>query len=51
MTSWERWCFGIGAILFIAPGVKSGLVGLLIAAPAIFAQLIRFKKETRLTTA
>ena len=51
MTSWERWCFGIGAILFIAPGVKSGLIGLLIASPAVLAQWIRFKKGTPLAPA
>jgi TRAP transporter 4TM/12TM fusion protein len=38
MRSWQRWSCGIASLLFIAPGYESGLIGLLIAAPAVLSQ-------------
>ncbi len=41
MKAWERWTFAVAALLFIAPGWQSGLVGLVVALPAVLAQFVR----------
>ena len=41
MRAWERWTFALGALLFIAPGWQSGLVGLAVAFPAVLTQFFR----------
>ena len=41
MKAWERWTFALAALLFIAPGWQSGLAGLLLALPAVLAQIVR----------
>jgi TRAP transporter 4TM/12TM fusion protein len=41
MKAWERWTFALAALLFIAPGWQSGLVGLVLALPAVLAQFAR----------
>jgi TRAP-type uncharacterized transport system fused permease subunit len=43
MRVWERWVFAASALLFIAPGWQSGLVGLLVATPAVTTQFIRWR--------
>ncbi|MDN3987839.1 TRAP transporter permease [Zwartia vadi] len=41
MKAWERWTFAAAALLFIAPGWQSGMVGLAVALPAALAQFLR----------
>ena len=41
MKAWERWSFAVAALLFIAPGWQSGLAGLVLAFPAVWAQFSR----------
>ena len=41
MKAWERWTFAAAALLFIAPGWQSGMVGLAVAFPAALAQFLR----------
>jgi len=41
MKSWERGLCAIGALLTIAPGVTSGLIGLTIAMPALVSQVLQ----------
>lgn len=41
MKAWERWLCTIGALLTIAPGLTSGLVGLAVAAPALINQVLQ----------
>ena len=41
MRAWERWSFAVAALLFIAPGWQSGLAGLVLALPAVWAQCSR----------
>lgn len=38
MSRWQRWSCGMAALLFIAPGYQTGLIGLALAAPAILTQ-------------
>ena len=38
MVIWQRWLLAIAALFFAAPGLTSGLIGLLCAAPAFFQQ-------------
>ena len=38
MRRWEQVLCGLGAVLMVAPGVVSGLVGLVVAAPALARQ-------------
>jgi TRAP-type uncharacterized transport system fused permease subunit len=47
MHTWQRWLCAIAALLFIAPGYQSGLIGLAIAAPAVLSQW--FGRHQRLT--
>ena len=39
LRRWHRWTLGIGSLFLFAPGVQSGVVGIVICAPAIIAQL------------
>ena len=41
MTKLERWWVGIGALLFIAPGIVTLLIGLVVMAPALLLQVRR----------
>ncbi|WP_144636880.1 TRAP transporter permease [Bordetella genomosp. 13] len=45
MKSWERWLCTIGALLTIAPGLASGLLGLAVAAPALVHQVLQARAE------
>jgi TRAP transporter 4TM/12TM fusion protein len=47
MRTWERWVFAIAALLFIAPGWKSGLAGLLLASPAVATQFMRWRTPAK----
>jgi TRAP transporter 4TM/12TM fusion protein len=48
MRTWERWMCAVSALLLIAPGWASSLVGLAVAAPAVLAQLTRrFSQQNR----
>ncbi len=43
--SWPgRWVLGLAALLLVAPGIKSGLVGLAVAAPVLLAQVIAARR-------
>jgi UPF0716 family protein affecting phage T7 exclusion len=39
--------FAIASLLFIAPGWQTGLAGLLVAAPAVATQFIRWRLPTK----
>jgi TRAP-type uncharacterized transport system fused permease subunit len=39
MKRWEQVLCGIGAVLLVAPGVVSGLIGILVAAPSLMRQV------------
>jgi len=41
MRRWEQASCLIGAVLMVAPGLVSTLVGLAVAAPAVLAQWLR----------
>ncbi|RTZ96080.1 MAG: TRAP transporter permease [Deltaproteobacteria bacterium] len=41
-----RWMTGIAALLLVAPGIKSGLVGLLLFSPVLVHQIINHKKAS-----
>ena len=51
MRRWERWTFGLAALLFIAPGWESGAAGLLLAMPAVIAQFLRRSAPAAMTPA
>lgn len=51
MKAWERWTFGLAALLFIAPGWESGLAGLALASPAVIAQFLRRSEPSVMTPA
>ena len=38
MNRWEQLLCGVGALLLVAPGLASGLVGLAVAAPVLLRQ-------------
>ena len=38
MKRWEQLLCGLGALLLVAPGWASGLVGLAVAAPVLLRQ-------------
>jgi TRAP-type uncharacterized transport system fused permease subunit len=38
MKRWEQLLCGLGALLMVAPGLTSGLVGLAVAAPVLLRQ-------------
>jgi UPF0716 family protein affecting phage T7 exclusion len=38
MKRWEQLLCGVGALLMVAPGVTSGLIGLAVAAPVLLRQ-------------
>ncbi|MDQ2186399.1 TRAP transporter permease [Alcaligenaceae bacterium A4P071] len=48
MTTWERVLCVVGALLIIKPGITSGVIGVLIALPAVFSQMARMRKQTAL---
>jgi TRAP-type uncharacterized transport system fused permease subunit len=39
MRMWERWVCGIAALLMVAPGITSTLIGLAMVAPVMLRQL------------
>jgi len=41
LKTYQAWFIGISAILFVAPGLKSMLVGLIIILPVIYDQFIK----------
>lgn len=50
MTTWERVLCVVGALLIIKPGITSGMIGVLIALPAVFSQMARMRRQTALAT-
>ena len=38
MKRWEQALCGLGALLLVAPGLASGLVGLAVASPVLLRQ-------------
>ena len=45
MRRWEQLLCAIGAVLMVAPGLLSNAVGLLVAAPAVLAQISRRRAD------
>ncbi|WP_088280259.1 TRAP transporter permease [Ideonella sp. A 288] len=41
MRRWEQAVAGLGAVLMVAPGLVSGLIGLAVVSPVVLAQLAR----------
>jgi len=41
----QRWILGLAAILLIAPGVKTGLVGAAFIAPVVLLQILASRRE------
>ncbi len=41
MRRWEQWLCGLGAVLMVAPGLLSTVIGLVVAAPVVAAQWAR----------
>lgn len=50
MTTWERVLCVVGALLIIKPGITSGMIGVLIALPAVLSQMARMRRQTALAT-
>ncbi len=44
MRPWHRWLLGGAAILVVAPGLQSGIIGLVMALPVVFLQLTARKR-------
>jgi len=49
MQSWHRWVLGVAAILVVAPGLQSGLVGVVLALPILILQIIAWNRERYIT--
>ena len=45
MPSWQRWLLGIAALFFFAPGIPSGGIGLVLAAPVLFLQYLAWRER------
>ena len=45
MKAWERLLCAVGALLTIAPGLASGLLGLAVAAPALVNQVVQARAQ------
>lgn len=45
MTRWQQWMLGGAAMLVVAPGVQSGLIGLAIAFPVALLQYSAWQRE------
>ncbi len=46
MKGLARWTTGIAALLLVAPGIKSGLVGLLLFSPVLVHQIVNRKRSS-----
>jgi TRAP transporter 4TM/12TM fusion protein len=44
MTWPGRWVLGVAALLLVAPGIKTGLIGLAVAAPVLLAQMVAARR-------
>ena len=44
MRPWHRWLLGGAAILVVAPGLQSGIIGLVMALPVVLLQLTARKR-------
>lgn len=47
MSKIERWVTFFAALLFVAPGIKSGFVGLILMIPVMITQLARRRAEKK----
>jgi TRAP transporter 4TM/12TM fusion protein len=47
MQRWERWFFAIASLLFIAPGWQTGAAGLVVAAPVVATQFMRWRLASK----
>ena len=45
MEKWHQWLLGAGALLIIAPGVPSGIVGLAAATPVLLLQFVGWRRR------
>lgn len=45
MRTWHRWLLGFAAILVVAPGLNSGLVGAILAVPVLMFQISAWNRE------
>jgi UPF0716 family protein affecting phage T7 exclusion len=44
--SWPgRWVLGLAALLLVAPGLKTGLIGLALASPVMLVQAIAARRD------
>lgn len=41
MSLWQRWLLGVASLFLFAPGIQSGIVGLVLAAPVMALQMRR----------
>ena len=39
LSRWQRWLLGVGSLFLFAPGIQSGIAGLVMCAPVIVLQL------------
>jgi TRAP-type uncharacterized transport system fused permease subunit len=46
MQAWERWLAVLGAVLLIAPGLKSLLVGLALVSPIVIRHLVAWRARS-----
>ena len=47
MRPWHRWLMGVSVVLVVAPGVKSGAVGLALAFPVVVLQILAWRRKQR----
>ena len=47
MRPWHRWLTGGAALLVVAPGIQSGLVGFALVLPVILIQVTEWRRRSR----
>jgi TRAP transporter 4TM/12TM fusion protein len=45
LPRWQRWLLGIGSLFLFAPGIRSGIVGVVVCAPVLVMQLQSWKER------
>lgn len=45
IAQWQRWLLGAAAVLVIAPGIRSGMIGLAMAFPIMLLQYTAWQRE------
>lgn len=49
MRMWERWVCGVAALLMVAPGLASTLIGLAMVVPVLFRHVATLRRATAAT--